>query len=81
MRVLALAAVAALTFGSVASAALPNCSATSQRCGESCIPKTSVCHKPTPPVGATGECNDHTYTMATNHQGACSGHKGVLKWY
>lgn len=32
------------------------------------------------PVGATGKCNDGTYTTAKNHKGACSSHKGVLKW-
>jgi hypothetical protein len=33
-----------------------------------------------PPPGATGRCRDLTYTKATNHRGACSGHGGVAKW-
>ena len=33
-----------------------------------------------PPPGATGQCKDGTYTMAKNHQGACSNHGGVAKW-
>ena len=33
------------------------------------------------PKGATGKCNDGTYTFATNHRGACSKHGGVAKWY
>jgi hypothetical protein len=33
-----------------------------------------------PPAGATGQCKDGTYTMAKNHQGACSSHGGVAKW-
>lgn len=32
------------------------------------------------PAGATGQCKDGTYTMAKNHQGACSSHGGVAKW-
>jgi hypothetical protein len=32
------------------------------------------------PAGATGQCKDGTYTMAKNHQGACSSHGGVVKW-
>ena len=33
-----------------------------------------------PPPGATGRCRDLTYTKATDHRGACSGHGGVAKW-
>ena len=32
------------------------------------------------PAGATGVCKDGAYTMAKNHQGACSSHGGVSKW-
>jgi hypothetical protein len=32
------------------------------------------------PAGATGVCNDGTYTMSKTHSGACSHHKGVSKW-
>ena len=33
------------------------------------------------PKGATGKCNDGTYTFAINHKGACSKHGGVARWY
>lgn len=33
------------------------------------------------PSGATGRCNDGTYTYATHHQGACSHHGGVAEWF
>ena len=33
------------------------------------------------PAGATGECNDGTYTKAKTQQGACSKHGGVKTWY
>ena len=33
------------------------------------------------PAGAKGECKDGTYTDATTHQGACSGHGGVSQWF
>lgn len=34
----------------------------------------------TVPVGATAQCKDGTYTFTKTHKGACSHHKGVLKW-
>jgi hypothetical protein len=40
--------------------------------------------KPKPsdaPQDATGKCKDGTYTKATQHAGACSGHGGVADWY
>jgi hypothetical protein len=33
-----------------------------------------------PPMGATGQCRDTSFTFALNHRGACSHHGGVLKW-
>src|SRR2546428_847480 len=33
------------------------------------------------PKGATAQCEDGTYSMAKNRQGACSGHGGVKTWY
>jgi hypothetical protein len=33
------------------------------------------------PAGATGECNDGTFTRAKTQQGACSRHGGVKTWY
>ncbi len=33
------------------------------------------------PAGATGECNDGTYTKAKSQRGACSKHDGVKTWY
>lgn len=33
------------------------------------------------PSGATGLCNDGTYSFATSHRGMCSGHRGVAQFY
>lgn len=46
-------------------------------------PMTATSSKPVmsaAPTGATGMCNDGTYTMSKTHSGACSHHKGVGKW-
>lgn len=36
---------------------------------------------PTIPSGATGHCNDGTYSFAANHRGMCSSHGGVAQFY
>ncbi len=33
------------------------------------------------PAGVTGQCNDGSLTTVPSKQGACSGHKGVKKWF
>lgn len=40
--------------------------------------------KPKPsdaPQDATAKCKDGSYSHATQHRGACSGHGGVAEWY
>jgi len=36
---------------------------------------------PAHPAGATAECRDGTFSYAAHHQGACSHHGGVLKFF
>ena len=33
------------------------------------------------PENASAQCNDGTFSMAKEHRGACSGHKGVKAWF
>jgi hypothetical protein len=33
------------------------------------------------PPNATAQCNDGTFSLAKQHRGACSGHKGVKAWF
>jgi hypothetical protein len=33
------------------------------------------------PAGTTAQCNDGSYSSSATRQGACSGHKGIKKWY
>lgn len=33
------------------------------------------------PSDATAKCKDGSYSHATQHRGACSGHGGVAEWY
>ncbi|RKR73468.1 DUF3761 domain-containing protein [Frondihabitans australicus] len=35
---------------------------------------------PSPPAGATAQCNDGTYSFSEHRQGTCSGHGGVKRW-
>ena len=51
------------------------------------IPIQSTSPQPLPtstatqPAGATGKCNDGTFSFAAHHQGMCSGHGGVAQFY
>jgi hypothetical protein len=36
---------------------------------------------PSQPSGATGKCNDGSYSYAASHRGMCSGHGGVAQFY
>jgi hypothetical protein len=33
------------------------------------------------PANATAQCRDGTYSVAKQHRGACSSHKGVKAWF
>jgi hypothetical protein len=46
-------------------------------------PHRTVRHAPKAdhPAGATAECRDGTFSHAAHHQGACSHHGGVLKFF
>ena len=33
------------------------------------------------PAGATAQCRDGTYNFSQHHQGTCSHHGGVVKWF
>ncbi len=44
-------------------------------------PKKTATKTGEKPAGATGECNDGSYTKAKTQQGACSKHGGVKTWY
>jgi uncharacterized protein YraI len=33
-----------------------------------------------PPVGATAQCNDGSYSFSTHRRGTCSHHSGVRRW-
>jgi Protein of unknown function (DUF3761) len=48
------------------------------------VPHRPVHHAPKAPAypaGATAECRDGTFSHAAHHQGACSHHGGVLKFF
>lgn len=37
-------------------------------------------HAPSPPAGATAECEDGTYSFSESRSGTCSHHGGVARW-
>jgi len=44
-------------------------------------PQTPASPASTTPSGATGKCNDGTYSFAASHRGMCSRHSGVAQFY
>ena len=59
-------------------AAKPKAAATDTTASQSSAP-TAAASKGAP-AGATGLCNDGSYTKAVHHAGACSHHGGVKQW-
>jgi len=46
-----------------------------------CAGAVSVLSFAQAPLGATGQCNDGSYSMMDSKQGACGKHGGVKQWY
>jgi len=42
------------------------------------VPRPENCSGP--PVGATAQCRDGTYSFSQSHRGTCSHHGGVARW-
>jgi hypothetical protein len=49
-------------------------------CGSECPSESTPPAKGSPPVGATAQCRDGTYSFSQHRQGTCSHHGGVARW-